>query len=143
MIRYTVGFLFNSKLSKVLLIHKLHPEWQKGKINGIGGKFEDNESNQECIAREVAEETGLTISPDLWNKVAELHSSIFDVDVMTAVYEGSENDAKSIEIEQIEWFSVNNLPKNIISNLSWLIPICIDSIRNKNIENVVARIMVD
>lgn len=33
----------------------------KGKWIGIGGKFEEGESPEECAAREVREETGLTI----------------------------------------------------------------------------------
>jgi len=32
-----------------------------GKWVGVGGKFEDNESPEECVRREVKEETGLTL----------------------------------------------------------------------------------
>jgi 8-oxo-dGTP diphosphatase len=133
MTQYTLGFLFNKNLSKVLLIHKLSPEWQKGKVNGLGGKFEQGEKNTECISREVKEETGLITKDSDWRKIGELHSSKFDVDVMAAIYEESEKDAQSIEKEQIEWFYVDKLPKNIMSNLSWLIPICIDTLVNKEI----------
>jgi 8-oxo-dGTP diphosphatase len=33
----------------------------KGKWNGLGGKFEDGETPEECIIREVHEESGLAI----------------------------------------------------------------------------------
>jgi 8-oxo-dGTP diphosphatase len=38
----------------------------EGKWNGLGGKFEEGESPEECVIREVLEESGLTIrSPKL------------------------------------------------------------------------------
>ena len=58
---YTVAFIFTPSLDKVLLIHKISPEWQRGKLNGIGGKIEPNETNLACIIREVKEETNLQI----------------------------------------------------------------------------------
>lgn len=36
-----------------------HP--QSGKYNGLGGKFEAGESPEQCLAREVFEESGLTV----------------------------------------------------------------------------------
>lgn len=134
MIRYTLGFLFNKDFSKVLLIHKLSPEWQKGKVNGLGGKFEENETSNECISREVEEESSLITKASLWRKVGELHSSKFNVDVMTYVYEGRESGAISVEKQQVEWFPVARLPENIMSNLTWLIPICIDTLQNGEIK---------
>ncbi len=34
----------------------------KGKWIGVGGKFEEGESPDECLLREVREETGLTLT---------------------------------------------------------------------------------
>ena len=56
---YTVGFIFDSTLEEVALMEKTHPEWQKGKLNGIGGKVEDGEIVISCMIREAEEETGL------------------------------------------------------------------------------------
>jgi 8-oxo-dGTP diphosphatase len=36
--RYVLGFMFSSDHSEVALIRKRKPEWQRGKLNGIGGK---------------------------------------------------------------------------------------------------------
>ncbi len=82
----------------------------------------------------MKEETGLMTKLSDWRKIGELHSTQFDVDVMAAIYKGEESDARSLEKEQVEWFSVNVLPKNMMSNLSWLIPICRDAIVNKEID---------
>lgn len=136
MIRYTLGFLFNKDLSKVLLIHKLSPEWQKGKINGLGGKFEIGETFYECIVREVKEETALVTESKEWKKIGELHSTRWLVDIVAYVYKEAETDATNVEKQQIEWFSISNLPTNIMSNLSWLVPLCKDVIESKEIESV-------
>lgn len=60
---YTVAFAFAG--STVLLIRKAKPDWQKGLLNGIGGKLEGSESVLECTVREFREETGL------WNVAFE------------------------------------------------------------------------
>jgi 8-oxo-dGTP diphosphatase len=44
MIKYVVGFLFNEGKTKVVLIKKNRPDWQKGYFNGVGGKIEGDET---------------------------------------------------------------------------------------------------
>ncbi len=139
MVRYTVSFLFNGDLSKVLLIHKLTPEWQKGMVNGLGGKFEAGEDCFRCISREVEEEAGLRTNPSEWKKIGELYSDRWIVDVMTIVYKGKETDAKSVERQRVEWFSVSNLPDNLISNLTWLVPLCLDVVQGKEIDLITVK----
>ena len=56
---YTVGFIFDPTYTNVLLMHKNRPEWQKGRINGVGGRIESDESSATCVVREVLEETNL------------------------------------------------------------------------------------
>ena len=61
--RYVLGFVFSLDASRVLLIWKNRPEWQKGKLNGIGGKIEEGELPIDAMKREFSEETsfaGLT-----------------------------------------------------------------------------------
>lgn len=52
------------KDGKYLMLHrtKKRNDINKDKWLGIGGKFEDGESSEECITREVKEETGLTLN---------------------------------------------------------------------------------
>ncbi|MEF9953284.1 MAG: 8-oxo-dGTP diphosphatase [Clostridium sp.] len=49
--------------NKTLMLHRVKKEgdYHRGKYNGIGGKFEIGESPEDCVIREVFEETGLTI----------------------------------------------------------------------------------
>ena len=48
----------------VLMLHRVKKQndINKDKWIGIGGKFEENESPDECLLREVREETGLTLT---------------------------------------------------------------------------------
>ena len=47
-----------------LMLHRVKKEndVNQDKWVGIGGKFEDKESPEECLVREVREETGLTLT---------------------------------------------------------------------------------
>ena len=46
----------------MLLRNKKQQDENKGKWIGVGGHFEEGESPQECVLREVYEETGLTLT---------------------------------------------------------------------------------
>ncbi len=55
------------KDSQILMLHRTKNSIDPngGKWIGVGGKLEQNESPDECIIREVYEETGLHIQPQL------------------------------------------------------------------------------
>lgn len=58
--------------NKTLMLHrtKKKNDAHKDKWNGIGGKFEPGETPEECVIREVKEETGLTIhNPKLAGRI--------------------------------------------------------------------------
>ncbi|MGD9899816.1 MAG: NUDIX domain-containing protein [Calditrichaceae bacterium] len=48
---------------KTLMLHRIKKEndIHEGKWNGLGGKFEPGETPEECVIREVKEESGLNI----------------------------------------------------------------------------------
>lgn len=54
--------------NQTLMMHRIKKEndMHEGKWNGLGGKFEKGESPEECVIREIYEESGLHIqSPEL------------------------------------------------------------------------------
>ena len=52
-----------SKGDKVLFIHKNEGDsFNSGKYLGVGGHFEEGETPEECILREIFEETGIVLS---------------------------------------------------------------------------------
>lgn len=124
--RYTLAFIFNRDLSKVLLISKKRPAWQSGLLNGIGGKLEENELPLNGIKREVEEETNLYISKEQFKYVAQLEGKDWIVHVYSSIYEKEETDVKNLTDEISSWYEVASLPKNVINNLTFLIPLCLD-----------------
>ncbi|MBQ8684526.1 MAG: 8-oxo-dGTP diphosphatase [Clostridia bacterium] len=59
----TLCYIHNDK-GQTLLLHRVKKEndLNRDKWIGVGGHFEDKESPEECVLREVLEETGLTLT---------------------------------------------------------------------------------
>lgn len=128
---YTLGFIFDPTYSKVLLMHKNRPEWQKGKLNGVGGKIEIGEASVVCIVREVQEETGLLTQENDWALVGTMKGPDWFCDVYGLVYATDMGVASTITDEHVEWFDAHVLPTNVISNLTWLVPLAIQKLQGK------------
>ena len=131
---YVIGFVFNKNLDTVLLIHKNTPEWQRGLVNGLGGKVEAGEQTYATVQREIEEESGLKIPKDAWIKSGRIYSDTFTVDVFGTVYDGATTDATTKEDEEIEWCKIDKLPSNVIENIPWLVQITIDKIKHDSFE---------
>lgn len=124
---YCLGFAFNRNM--VLLLLKDSPDWQKGLFNGVGGKIEAGESPLESMYREWGEETGTELIGD-WNPVLTIKGE----DWVVYVFAGETNylNLKQVEIntrytkEPCYQFNAEHLPTNIIPNVRWLIPLCLD-----------------
>ena len=118
---YVVGFIFDFKLKKVLLINKLN-----GKLNGIGGKVEGNEAYVTTMVREFQEETGMDVPETLWRVYCTTMARDGIVNFFTATVNfNSEIGLCSPEAEKIEWVDYRDLPENVIDNLTWLIPMAL------------------
>lgn len=82
--KYVVVFLFDKQFENVWLIEKQKPEWQKGCLNGIGGKIEEGEFPLQAAYRELEEESG----------VSSLNVAI----TQTGSMSGINNDGSSFEV---------------------------------------------
>lgn len=76
--QYTLGFAFGRanrpwKGECVALIEKAPGTPNAGKLNGLGGRIEPNESTHECMVREFQEEAGLLV-PE-WDFFGDMTSS--------------------------------------------------------------------
>lgn len=87
--KYTLAFIFNHDLKKVLLIRKNKPVEQAGLLNGVGGKMEDfDQTFLDCIKREVEEETGLVLEKDDFINIGNLtDNEYYIVEIFTAKIE--------------------------------------------------------
>lgn len=124
--KYVVGFIFSMNMHSVILIKKNKPEWQRGKLNGIGGKIELGESSIDAMVRECKEETGLNIAANAWTRFAHFTSDLANIDFYF-VRSDALYDAKTMETEEIIIFRVLGLSMlNTIPNLQWLIPLAVN-----------------
>lgn len=120
--KYVVGFLFDHSKTKVLLIEKNKPSWQKGLLNGVGGKVESDDKNiQDAMQREFKEETGLNITD--WKFYCQLSGYTHFNKVYFYVAFGDLEKANQIESERLIITDINQLPDNILYDLKWLIPL--------------------
>lgn len=125
---YSVGFCFTYDLAQVALIRKVKPEWQKGKLNGVGGAVEIGENFQYAMWREWNEETGLPSAADGWNQICEMRGQDYIVAVFTYRMHVIEPDPFKTADEQVAWYMTHSIQRrnDIIPNLRWLIPLCLD-----------------
>ena len=117
---YVVGFLREDDM--ILLIEKKRPDWQAGKLNGIGGKIEASETPLAAMVREFKEETGLRIQE--WSKSAIMQGPDWIVHVFYAY--GRIFNAKTITDESVVIVDKDRLPNRVLPNLHWLIPLSFD-----------------
>ena len=116
--------------SDVLMLHRVK---KKNDVNqdkwiGIGGKFEEDETPDECLLREAKEETGLTLKR--WQcrgVVTFLPNGPYDGEYMYLfTADGFEGQLKECDEGQLEWISrekLDSLPKwegdQIFLDLLW------------------------
>ncbi len=93
----------------------LHRTKKKNDINydkwiGIGGKFESGETPQECMLREIKEETGLTATEYKYRGIVTFISDIYEPEAMHlySVY-GFEGDIIECDEGQLEWICKDSL----------------------------------
>lgn len=113
---YVVGFCFDEAFDNVLLIRKNRPDWQKGYLNGIGGKIEDFDEYQfqptSAMIREFKEETAVDSSIDDWffyNKEDFEDASLF---IFYCVNNNYFKNAKTITDEEIVKVKLLDLTDN-------------------------------
>ena len=69
---------------RYLLLHRVKKEndENRDKWIGVGGKFEDGESPEDCLLREVREETGLTLTSYRYRGIVTFVSDVYPCEYM-------------------------------------------------------------
>lgn len=135
---YVLGFLFNATMDEVVLIRKVKPAWQAGKLNGVGGEIKPYEIPLDAMRREWKEETGTGFTS--WSEFCYLYAP----DVCVVCYAGrdtysmDENSAfclaRTTTREKVDRFPLRELCTQVrMLNLDWLIPMAKEDLRTKNI----------
>ena len=70
--------------NQYLLLHRTKKENDENhdKWIGVGGKFEDGESPEDCVCREVLEETGLTLTEYRYRGIVTFVSDLYPCEYM-------------------------------------------------------------
>jgi len=127
---YVAGFLFDEAVANVALIRKEKPEWQKGLLNGIGGKVEKQETPEDAMKREFREETGAEVAG--WEFFCKLNFRGGEVHFFTA---RGDYSVQSREKEEVCWVPVEYVchpkVKDVVHNLKWLVPMAMCGGRTK------------
>lgn len=126
--KYVVGFLFNKAQDHVVLIEKNKPEFQKGKLNGVGGKIEQGELPIDAMRREFGEEAGVSIYN--WSLDVVITSDNCIIHCYSATAFDQEWAAiRSMEEEKIGKYSVASIhlyhENFIMTNLRFLMPLAL------------------
>ena len=98
-----------------LMLHRIKKEndVNHDKWVGIGGKFEDKESPEDCLLREVKEETGLTLTRYAYRGLVTFVSDEWPTEYMHLfTADGFEGEMTDCDEGNLEW-----VPKEEIPNL--------------------------
>ena len=99
-----------------LLLHRVKKEndENRDKWVGIGGKFEEGESPEDCLQREVREETGLTLDAWRYRGIVTFVSDEWGTEYMhlfTAdAFHGEVRDCDEGVLEWLPWERLPQLP---------------------------------
>ena len=91
---------------EVLMLHRVKKEKDinKDKWIGIGGKFEENESPDQCLLREAKEETGLTLTSWKCRGVITFLNDCCEGEYMYLfTASGFEGDLKDCDEGDLQW----------------------------------------
>ncbi len=126
-VRYCCGFAFDEARERVALVRKRSPDWQRGKLNGVGGKVEQGESAAGAMSREFHEETGHHVPAWAWREYARLSGNGYDVAFLWCVgpdelfVDGGrgEEDVEVVRLDEMSGL-------HVVPNLRWLVPLALD-----------------
>lgn len=128
MIDYVVGFMFSADATKLALITKIQPLWQRGRLNGIGGKIAAGERPIEAMVREFREETGVQTTLQDWQLFCTMHVDGIFVFCYKAFSE-LVFDCKTTEEEVVNIYPIADLPMNTLPNIHWMLPMALKESR--------------
>ena len=114
MINTTLCYILRG--DECLMLHRVKKEHDlnKDKWIGIGGKFEDKESPEDCLLREAREETGLILTDYAYRGIVTFVSDHWPTEYMhlfTATgFEGELKQCDEGELAWLPWEMLTKIP---------------------------------
>lgn len=112
--------MFNTTLcylrrgDEYLMLHRIKKknDLNQDKWIGVGGKFEDKESPEDCVLREVREETGLTLTDYRYRGVVTFVSDRYETEHMHLfTADGWTGELKECDEGELAWLPYDQLLK--------------------------------
>ena len=95
-----------------LMLHRVKKEKDinKDKWIGLGGKFEENESPEECLLREVYEESGLRLTSWRYRGIVTFVNTVCEAEFMHLfTADGFEGEIGECSEGELEWIKKSEL----------------------------------
>jgi 8-oxo-dGTP diphosphatase len=109
--------------NNVLLGRRINTGWRDGEYGLPSGHLEDGESIVDAVLRETREETGVEINVEDIQFVHVMHQKSVYIDFFFVATRWV-NEPRIMEedkCDDLRWFSLNELPKNIIPSVKFAI----------------------
>jgi len=126
---YVCGFAIYPPRWVLLVRKKFGPSAVVGRLNGVGGKVEEGESPLQAMRREFREETlGIDVLEDRWRSGVILEASHWEVHFFSTNVEMDKGPPPENDVgEEMNRYPLKNLSRlDVVPNLHWLLPLCID-----------------
>ena len=109
------------KDNNILLLRRYKTPWGNGKYTVISGHIDGNETIAEAMVREAKEEAGIELEAAHLITVHAMHR-IADIECidffLTAdSWKGEPKNTEPDKADDVRWFSLNDLPHNILPNI--------------------------
>lgn len=112
MINTTLCYI--EKDNKYLMLHCNKQNLNNDKWLGVGGKFEDKESPEDCVLRETLEETGLTLTSYQYRGIITFVSDKYETEYMHLFtadkWEGETKECDEGELVWVDKSKISSLP---------------------------------
>lgn len=131
--KQTLFFLFNNKLTEVLLVYKTRGSF-KNLLNGLGGFAQSAESMTDCAYRKLKEETG--ISTELY-KAGTINRRFYKLGVFCGVIDKEQIKAHKAA-EPLHWCTVESITNGtqafLAPDVSYFVAVCAKRIAEERSE---------
>lgn len=124
---YVVGFLFSTDERRVVLMEKKRPNWQLGKLNGPGGKVQDEETPYDAMKREFMEEAGAVVT--FWRPFCYMRHGENRIIFFVAK---EDVPVRTTTDEPVRWYDLDDeadcteVAEKMLPNCAWLLPMAVD-----------------
>lgn len=117
---------------KILLLKRSNTGYQDGNYGLVAGHLNGEETLLETIVREAMEEAGIQLKIEDLEVVHLIHEKDVKDErinffILAHNWEGEPKNMEPHKCDELSWFDINNLPKNMIE----LVEQAIKNIRNK------------